>query len=118
MQKVNGVVQYRLMLSDGTEGWAKVYAGKITNGAFNDPAMPWMRGVDDVNEREAYLAMALFIWEYDARTGGKASIFDMKTDLVLDIHGNSLDPAARSDWVDCVEKIRSGDVPAEIAQRA
>jgi hypothetical protein len=67
-----------------------------------------------VDEREAYMAMALFMREYDARTGGTASIRNMKTDVVLDAAGNSLDPAMRDDWPECVERVRAGDVPEEI----
>lgn len=70
-----------------------------------------------IDVRQGYLAMLLFVWEYDGRNEGAASIFDLKTDSMLDASGNSFDPAMWDDWLNCVARVRAGDIPEELASR-
>jgi hypothetical protein len=57
----------------------------------------------ELNEREAYLAMSRFVWQFANRAGD-----DLLT-LLGDIHihedGETTDPAAWDDWVECVREV-------------
>jgi hypothetical protein len=59
-----------------------------------------------INDREAFVAMKLFLEQFYARAGN-----DMETliaDITLESDGKPLDPAAWDDWVGCVEKAKEG----------
>jgi hypothetical protein len=53
-----------------------------------------------ITEREAFIAMRLFLEQFYARAGN-----DMETliaDITLESDGKSLDPAAWDDWLRCI----------------
>jgi hypothetical protein len=57
-----------------------------------------------ISEREAFVALRLFLEQFYARAGN-----DMETliaDVTLEKDGLPLDPAAWDDWVRCVEEAR------------
>jgi len=62
-----------------------------------------------MSEREAFKAMRLFLEQFYARAGN-----DMATllaDIGIEADGQPLDPAAWSDWLQCVEQV--GQEPRE-----
>jgi hypothetical protein len=57
-----------------------------------------------IDERDAFLAMRLFLEQFYARAGN-----DMETliaDLTLEADGKPLDPAAWDDWLRCIEEAK------------
>lgn len=53
-----------------------------------------------MDEKEAFVAMGLFLTQYYQRAGN-----DMETliaDITLEVDGQPLDPAAWDDWLECV----------------
>jgi hypothetical protein len=57
-----------------------------------------------INEREAFVALRLFLEQFYARAGN-----DMETliaDTTLESDGKPLDPAAWDDWMGCVKKAK------------
>ncbi len=61
--------------------------------------------------REAFLAMADFIWEFGQRAGD--DLMTLIGDTVIESDGQPADPAAWDDWLRSVSKIRSGKAPRE-----
>ena len=63
----------------------------------------WLRRTELlINDREAFVAMKLFLEQFYARAGN-----DMETlisDITLESDGKPLDPAAWDDWTRCVEE--------------
>ncbi|WP_052665183.1 hypothetical protein [Nitriliruptor alkaliphilus] len=58
----------------------------------------------DISDREAFVAMRLFLLQFYARAGN-----DMETliaDITLESDGQPLDPAAWDDWTRCIELAR------------
>lgn len=58
----------------------------------------------EISEREAFVAMRLFLEQFYERAGN-----DMETliaDITLERDGEPLDPAAWDDWMRCVAKAR------------
>jgi len=57
-----------------------------------------------ISEREAFVALRLFLEQFYARAGN-----DMETliaDVTLEKDGKPLDPAAWDDWVRCIEEAK------------
>ncbi len=57
-----------------------------------------------MSERQAFIAMKLFLEQFYAHAGN-----DMETliaDITLEADGEPLDPAAWSDWMRCVEEAK------------
>ena len=59
---------------------------------------------------EAYLAMDKFLLAYFERTRGTGALATLCTDVELRDDGMSADPAALSDWQECVMAVLAGDV--------
>jgi hypothetical protein len=59
--------------------------------------------------REAFLAMADYIWEYGQRAGD--DLITLIGDTTIEADGGPFDPAAWTDWLRSVEKIRAGRAP-------
>lgn len=66
-------------------------------------------GGDFISTREAFLAMSDFLWEYANRAGDDLLTLIGDTDLEAD--RQPTDPAAWSDWLASVERIRAGNPP-------
>jgi len=60
-----------------------------------------------ITEREAFVALRLFLEQFYARAGN-----DMETliaDITLEPDGQPLDPAAWDDWIRCVAEAKASD---------
>lgn len=60
-----------------------------------------------ITEREAFVALRLFLEQFYARAGN-----DMETliaDITLEPDGQPLDPAAWEDWIRCVAEAKTSD---------
>lgn len=62
-----------------------------------------------LTERDAFLVMSAFIWQYAQRAGDDLLTLVGDTDLEAD--GQPTDPAAWDDWLACVRQIRGGLPP-------
>jgi hypothetical protein len=61
---------------------------------------------DQLTEREAFIALKLFLDQYYDRAGN-----DLETliaDITLEDDGQPLDPAAWDDWLRCVAQAKEG----------
>ncbi len=64
-----------------------------------------------LTDREAFIAMRLFLEQFYARAGN-----DMETliaDITIESDGEPLDPAAWSDWLSCVRTAQAPDVDGD-----
>jgi hypothetical protein len=59
-----------------------------------------------LTEREAFLAMSEFLWQYAQRAGD--DLITLLGDTKIQPDGGPTDPAAWQDWLECVEHVRSG----------
>lgn len=62
-----------------------------------------------LTEREAYLVMTEFVWDYARRAGD--DLLTLLAGIELDAEGRSSDPAAWYDWLDCVRYVKAGLPP-------
>jgi hypothetical protein len=60
-----------------------------------------------ITEREAFLAMTLFLNRFAERAGD--DLLTLLGDITLMPDGGPFDPAAWEDWLSCVESIKSAD---------
>lgn len=67
---------------------------------------------DPITTREAFLAMAEFIWRFERRAGD--DLITLLADIGLMPDGGPTDPAAWDDWVECVAYVKSGRMPRSI----
>ncbi len=65
--------------------------------------------VGSLTEREAFLAMAEFLWQYARRAGD--DLITLLGDIDLESDGSPTDPAAWDDWLDCVRHVKAGLPP-------
>jgi hypothetical protein len=64
----------------------------------------------DLTEREAFLVMIEFIWQYARRAGD--DLLTLLGDTWIDVDdGPPTDRAAWSDWQECVRYVKSGGPP-------
>lgn len=57
-----------------------------------------------LSDRDAFIAMGLFLEQYYSRAGG-----DMETliaDISIEADGEPLDPAAWEDWLRCIDQVK------------
>lgn len=64
---------------------------------------------ETLTTREAFLVMSDFIWRFAQRAGD--DLITLLGDTALEADGAPTDPAAWEDWVNCVDRIRSGVPP-------
>ncbi|MER6523027.1 hypothetical protein ABT246_40215 [Streptomyces sp. NPDC001553] len=57
-------------------------------------------GSYSMDEREAFEAMSRFIWQFANRAGD--DLLTLLGDISLEADGNPTDPAAWTDWLECV----------------
>jgi hypothetical protein len=67
--------------------------------------------LDDVvlSSSQGFCAMSKFLRAYFDRTGGNGLLATIVGDVELEADGTSTDPAAISDWANCVAQVLSGD---------
>lgn len=63
-----------------------------------------------MDEREAFLAMSRFLWQFANRAGD--DLMTLLGDIAIDVDGDTNDPAAWDDWMDCVRAVKEGETPA------
>jgi hypothetical protein len=66
-------------------------------------------GHDALTERQAFQAMAEFLWQY-ARSAGD-DLITLLGDIGLEADGRPTDPAAWEDWLECVRHVKAGRPP-------
>jgi len=59
--------------------------------------------------REAFLAMSDYIWRYAQSAGD--DLITLIGDTALEMDGQPTDPAAWTDWIASVERIKAGHSP-------
>jgi hypothetical protein len=57
-----------------------------------------------LNEREAFLAMTLFLDQFAERAGD--DLLTLLGDIALRPDGDTFDPAAWEDWIACVRQVK------------
>ena len=62
-----------------------------------------------LTEREAFLVMTDYIWRYAQSAGD--DLITLLGDTTLEADGDPTDPAAWSDWLASVDRIRRGRPP-------
>jgi hypothetical protein len=60
-----------------------------------------------LDEREAFLAMSRFLWQFANRAGD--DLMTLLGDIAIDTDGDTNDPAAWDDWMTCVRAIKQGE---------
>jgi hypothetical protein len=66
-----------------------------------------------LNEREAFIAMTLFLKQFYEQTGG--DFLTLLTDIQIEPDGVTLDPAAWQDWLGFVAEVKTHDIPYDPA---
>lgn len=56
---------------------------------------------------DAFLALGMFLAAYYERTSGQGALATICADVQLEEDDASVDPAAMSDWVECVHAVLS-----------
>ncbi len=64
---------------------------------------------EGLTERQAFLAMSEFLWQYARRAGD--DLITLLGDIELESDGGPTDPAAWDDWLDCVRHVKAGLPP-------
>jgi hypothetical protein len=62
-----------------------------------------------LSSSQGFLAMSKFLHAYFDRTGGNGLLSTIVGDVELEADGTSTDPAAISDWAECVAQVLSVD---------
>ncbi|MFD8421647.1 hypothetical protein [Streptomyces sp. NPDC059466] len=57
----------------------------------------------ELNEREAFLAMSRFLWQFANRAGD--DLLTLLGDIGIEADGQTTDPAAWEDWMRCVRSV-------------
>jgi hypothetical protein len=65
--------------------------------------------VGSLTERQAFLAMSDFLWQYARRAGD--DLITLLGDIGLESDGNPTDPAAWDDWLKSVRHVKTGLPP-------
>ena len=66
-------------------------------------------GSGPLSEREAFLVMSEFLWQYARRAGD--DLITLLSDVGLESDGQPHDPAAWTDWLECVRHVKLGLPP-------
>jgi len=64
---------------------------------------------EGLTERQAFLAMSEFLWQYARRAGD--DLITLLGDIESESDGGPTDPAAWDDWLDCVRHVKAGLPP-------
>jgi hypothetical protein len=56
-----------------------------------------------MNEREAFDVMSKFLWQFANRAGDE--LFNLLGDISIEADGQPTDPAAWTDWMECVREV-------------
>ncbi|RAO60017.1 hypothetical protein [Micromonospora saelicesensis] len=59
-----------------------------------------------MDEREAFLAMSRFVWQFANRAGD--DLLTLLGDIGIEADGGTADPAAWNDWLACVRSVLDG----------
>jgi hypothetical protein len=59
-----------------------------------------------LDEREAFMVMSRFLWQYANRAGD--DLVTLLGDIAFEEDGGTGDPAAWDDWMDCVRSVKQG----------
>jgi hypothetical protein len=59
-----------------------------------------------MDEREAFFAMSQFLWQFANRAGD--DLMTLLGDIAIDADGDTNDPAAWDDWMECVRAVKEG----------
>lgn len=59
----------------------------------------------NLTEREAFQAMAAFLWQYAQRAGD--DLITLLGDIGLQADGQPTDPAAWGDWLECIRGVKA-----------
>ncbi len=62
-----------------------------------------------LSERQAFQAMAEFLWQYARRAGN--DLITLLGDIELEDDGQPTDPAAWDDWLECVRHVKAALPP-------
>lgn len=62
-----------------------------------------------LTEREAFLTMAEFLWQYARRM--EDDLITLLGDIEIESDGQPTDPAAWGDWLECVRHVKAGLAP-------
>jgi hypothetical protein len=65
-----------------------------------------------LNASDGFLAMGKFLRAYFDRTRGEGAIATICSDVEIESDGSSTDPAALSDWQECVMAVLAEDSSA------
>lgn len=68
-----------------------------------------------LTEQEAFLAMSLFVAQFASTAGD--DLLTLAADITIEPDGQTLDPAAWQDWIECIRAVR-GDPPEGDTWRA
>uniref|UniRef100_A0AAU3I9U5 CdiI immunity protein domain-containing protein n=1 Tax=Streptomyces sp. NBC_01393 TaxID=2903851 RepID=A0AAU3I9U5_9ACTN len=60
----------------------------------------------ELNEREAFVAMSRFLWQFANRAGD--DLLTLLGDIGIEADGQTTDPAAWEDWMKCVRSVVDG----------
>ncbi len=60
-----------------------------------------------MSEREAFLAMSKFLWQFANRAGD--DLLTLLGDIEITSDGRTNDPAAWNDWISCVQAVKESD---------
>lgn len=63
----------------------------------------------ELTDRQAFLAMSEFLWQYARRAGD--DLITLLGDIELEPDGRPTDPAAWDDWLECVRRVKAGLPP-------
>lgn len=121
---------YARILGDGKQVWVQVRHGRIRNGGFN----PVPRAFDllwgyrhrrnkmahesdtrPVGEKQAYLAMLLFLERQYGRTGSE-DLGALVGSASLLADGRSADPAMLDEWRTCLDAVRRENAGSQAAE--
>ncbi|MBM9506429.1 hypothetical protein [Actinacidiphila acididurans] len=61
----------------------------------------------ELNERQAFLAMSRFVWQFADRAGD--DLLTLLGDIGIEADGRTTDPAAWEDWMTCVRSVVGGE---------
>jgi hypothetical protein len=64
------------------------------------------RGPQELSEREAFIVMSEFLWQYARRAGD--DLITLLGDIHVESDGQPTDPAAWDDWQECVRHVKAG----------
>ena len=73
--------------------------------ASGGPSDPWEIRMYELDEHEAFRVMSMFISRFAEQAGD--DLLTLMSDITIRPDGGTFDPAAWSDWMSCVETVKS-----------